>query len=431
MQPVNIFWFRRDLRLEDNHGLYRALSAGLPVLPIFIFDKKILSELQDPGDRRIAFICQSIQKIKDKLREFNSDIHVCHGNPVEVFQDILKKWRVNSVFTNHDYEPYAVNRDKEVQALLSQHGADLFTFKDQVIFEKSEIIKKDQKPYTRYTPYAHAWKLAFSNQGSAHYPSLELLEHCIKIPAQPLPTTSSLGFDIPDHWKFEPVNLSTDFLHSYESTRNDLSMSTSRISVHLRFGTVSIRHLVALAAQHSAGFLSELIWREFFMMILWHFPQVVTQCFTPKYEHLNWQNDPENFQKWCDGSTGYPLVDAGLRELNETGFMHNRVRMVTASFLTKHLLIDWRWGEAYFAKKLTDYDLASNNGNWQWCAGCGCDAAPYFRIFNPVTQAEKFDPDRTYIKRWVQTESNYPLPIIDHHDARQKALAFYAEVLNK
>jgi len=429
---IFLFWFRRDLRLNDNHGLYKALLSGLPVLPIFIFDTNILDPIKNKKDKRVNFIYQKIQQLQTDLIELNSSLFVLHGQPETCFELLTRDYNIAAVYTNQDYEPYAIQRDHEIGSFLARKKIPFHTFKDQVIFEKDEITKKDGKPYTVYTPYSKAWKEKYTSDSHFHFPSEEHVDDFYKTAPFPIPTLPQIGFE---EITFEiPSNQpNAAILRHYEETRNlPFVEGTSRMSVHLRFGTVSIRELAAKASEWNATWLNELIWREFFMMILYHFPRVVTESFKSPYDRIPWRNNEKEFQLWCNGATGYPLVDAGMRELNETGFMHNRVRMIVASFLTKHLLIDWRWGEAYFADKLLDYELSSNNGNWQWCAGCGCDAAPYFRIFNPTAQQEKFDPDFIYIRKWIPGfQPGYLSPIVDHEKARKRALEVYKKALQE
>lgn len=430
--PV-IFWFRRDLRFQDNVGFYRALKSGHPVIPLFIFDSNILEKLEDKDDRRVNFIHQTITALNDCLISMGSSIQVKHGKPEAVWPELLKQHNPAAVYTNHDYEPYAKDRDQAVKAILSEHKIPFYTYKDQVIFEKDEVLTRSDTPYTVYTPYRNAWMERFSSEGIQSSPSQDYLDNCIKCEPQELPAISDLGFSAA-HYRFPSTEVPEDIIHDYQEKRDYPAIAgTSRLSVHLRFGTVSVRELVQRAADLNETWLSELIWREFFMAILWHFPHVVNSPFRKKYKLIPWRDDADDFQRWCEGQTGYPIVDAGMRELNETGFMHNRVRMITAGFLTKHLLIDWRRGEAYFARKLLDYELASNNGNWQWAAGCGCDAAPYFRIFNPYTQAKKFDPDRKYIRQWVPEVDgeDYPKAMVDHKWARERTLTVFKSALEK
>ncbi|TMI65285.1 MAG: deoxyribodipyrimidine photo-lyase [Bacteroidetes bacterium] len=429
---VNIFWFRRDLRLFDNHGLFRALKSGKPVLPIFIFDKKILGALPDKNDRRVSFIYDSLKKIQEQLIQSGSSLHLFYDTPLNAFKNLAEEYRIGEVFTNHDYEPYAIKRDEEIFGFLKERGIRFSSYKDQVIFEKREVLKPDGKPYTIFTPYSKTWKAKLRPESLSSFPSEENFSSFLKTRPLRFHSLKELGFNHVDS-AVPGTSIDPSIVSNYHNTRNIPSVNgTSRLSVHLRFGTVSIRQLLKAAAELNEQWLNELIWREFFMMILFHFPDVVACCFKPKYNHIEWRNNEKEFELWCKGETGYPIVDAGMRELNETGYMHNRVRMVVASFLTKHLLIDWRWGEAYFAEKLLDFELSSNNGNWQWAAGCGCDAAPYFRVFNPSEQTKKFDPDLIYIKKWVKDFKPGYLPLIVEHDfARKRALEVYKQSLNE
>ena len=418
------------MRLHDNHGLYEALKSDYPVLPVFIFDSNILDHIRDTKDKRVNFIYQQIQYLQTEFAKFNSSLLVLHGKPKECFEKLIRDFEIKAVYTNHDYEPYAIQRDHEISLLLKD--IPLHSFKDQVVFEKNEIVKKDGQPYTIYTPYAKAWKAKYLSQTSERFPSEKYLQNLLQIKSFTNPSLKEIGFESID-FKAPPIHPDKKIILRYDETRNQPAVDgTSRMSIHLRFGTVSVRELTAEASSWNETWLNELIWREFFMMILFHYPQVVTESFKPKYDRMEWRNNEAEFQLWCTGQTGYPLVDAGMRELNETGFMHNRVRMVVASFLTKDLLIDWRWGEGYFAEKLIDYELASNVGNWQWCAGCGCDAAPYFRIFNPISQQEKFDPDFIYINKWIPDyRPGYLSTIVDHDAARVRALDAYKKALNE
>lgn len=425
-RTTTLFWFRRDLRIADNAGLYHALKENKDVLPIFIFDTVILDALDDKADRRVDFIHQTISQLKLDLESSGCSLLVLYGNPVELFTTLQPK----AVYTNHDYEPYARKRDEQVKSILEKRGIAFHTFKDQVIFEKDEVVKDDGTPYTVFTPYSKKWKARLTPFHIQDYPVEKYLKNLHKTEPIPLPSLSSIGFQKTDTI-FPKRIIRKSIIEKYTQQRDYPGIeSTTRLSVHLRFGTVSIRQLVALAKQANETWLNELIWREFYHMILWHFPNV-EKAFKPAYDHIEWRNNPEEFEAWCEGRTGYPIVDAGMRELNQTGFMHNRVRMIVASFLTKHLLIDWRWGEAYFAKKLLDFDLAANNGGWQWAAGSGCDAAPYFRVFNPYLQTEKFDPERTYIRKWVPEidTPDYPKPIVDHSLARDRVLEAYKRAL--
>lgn len=427
---INICWLRRDLRLHDHHALDQSLQAGRPVLLLFIFDQNILSQLSDKADKRVTLIHQTLSRLNEELRRFNSSIYVAHDTPLHIFQQLLEKFEVKEVFANDDYEPYAVSRDQEIKVFLQNKHVGFHTFKDQVIFEKSEVMKPDGSPYTVFTPYSRLWKKRYFQTGEQRFLSEEKLSGLLKTETFPVPTLEAMGFE-EAILSISPPQLSEEMLINYHQTRNFPSVSgTSQVSVYLRFGLVSVRELVRLAQQHSETWLNELIWREFFMMILYQFPQVTDQSFKPKYDRIPWRNDEEEFERWCRGETGYPIVDAGMRQLNETGWMHNRVRMIVAGFLVKHLLIDWRWGEAYFAEKLLDYELASNNGNWQWAAGSGCDAAPYFRIFNPWTQVKKFDPKEEYVRQWVKEyDDNYIPPMVDHEFARKRALESYKRAL--
>ena len=428
---MNIFWFRRDLRLDDNRGLFYTLKEQKDVQPVFIFDSEILNSLSDKYDKRINFIYKEILNLKNQLKRFGSDLKVYFGKPVEVFKRITEESEIGNVYTNHDYEPYAIDRDEGVRKFLETKEVNFKTFKDHVIFEKDEVLKDDGKPYTVYTPYSKKWKSKLKAGDLEQY-NIELFaNNFVKTNQSEIIGLPEMGFEEID-FDFPPKDFDENIISNYDKKRDfPGANSTSRLGLHLRFGTISIRKLVAYALKMNQTFLNELIWREFFIQILWHFLYVVNQSFKKQYDNIKWINDEEGFQKWCDGKTGFPIVDAGMRELNETGFMHNRVRMIVGSFLTKDLLIDWRWGEAYFAEKLLDFELASNNGNWQWAAGTGCDAAPYFRIFNPESQTKKFDPELKYIKKWVPEFSSpdYPEPMLDHSFARKRCLEVYKAAL--
>ena len=432
MKPNAIFWFRRDLRLEDNHGLFEVLKNYKNVLPIFIFDPEILDKLPK-DDARVNFIYEQLKDLNDSL-DTNQKINTYYDRPEQVFNQLVSEFPIEAVYTNHDYEPYAIVRDKAVSDLLNLKSIAYKSFKDQVVFERNEVTKDDGLPYKVYTPYSKKWLSAFNEKCIDAYPSENLLNHLSKMDCNRWVSLEAMGFSS-SKLKIAPFKMDTQLIHLYEEKRNTPSVAgTSRLGPHLRFGTVSIRKVVKKALKSSnITFLKELIWREFFMQILWHFPHTVTKSFKPQYEAIQWRNNKEEFEKWCQGETGYPLVDAGMRELNQTGFMHNRVRMLVGSFLCKHLLIDWRWGEAYFAQKLHDFELSSNVSNWQWVAGCGVDAAPYFRIFNPTTQITKFDKDHHYIKKWVPEyqEINYAKPIVDHKFARERCLEAYKSALNR
>jgi deoxyribodipyrimidine photo-lyase len=434
MQTINIFWFRRDLRLQDNAGLYHALKSNLPVVPIFIFDTNILDELEDKNDRRITFIHLALQELQQKLIKIGSSLEVYHGTPIDVYNGLQKKYTIEKVFTNHDYEPYAIEREKAIAGLLSGTNTILHTYKDQVIFEKGEVRKDDGTPYTVFTPYSKKWKAALKEFHLKAYPTEKYFSNFYKQAPRDIPSLQSIGF-FGDEIKsdFPSKELDIKLVKKYQQQRDFPAIKgTSKLGLHLRFGTVSIRDIARRGMLLSETYLNELIWRDFYQMILWHFPQVGKgKAFKPAYDGIEWRIDNGEFDLWCNGQTGYPIVDAGMRELNATGFMHNRVRMVVASFLTKHLLLDWRLGEAYFAQKLLDFDLAANNGGWQWAAGSGCDAAPYFRIFNPYLQTQKFDPQLKYINKWVPEfqELTYPLPIVNHEFARKRCLEVYGNAL--
>ncbi len=434
MALINIFWFRRDLRLEDNVGLFHALSGTLPVLPIFIFDINILDKLDDKSDGRVQFIQGALDKLQSQLVDIGSSLEVFRGKPVEVFTSLIERYEIGEVYANHDYEPYSIDRDLEIQQLLLNKNIGFQSYKDQVIFEKDEVMKGDGSAYSVFTPYSNQWKMKFKTSEIHEYPSEQKLSKLFHQDPISIPTLSELGFEfVPYHFPSE--NWDNELIRNYQEERNFPFLNrTSKLGVHLRFGTVGIRKLILSISPISETFLNELIWREFFQMVLFHFPHVARgYAFRSEYENIRWRNSEAEFESWCNGQTGYPIVDAGMRELNQTGFMHNRVRMITASFLTKHLLIDWRWGEAYFASKLLDFEFASNNGNWQWVAGSGCDAAPYFRIFNPALQAKKFDPKNEYIKKWVPEfeESTYCKRIVEQEFARDRALKEYSRALKK
>jgi deoxyribodipyrimidine photo-lyase len=430
-QAINVFWFRRDLRLTDNAGLYHALKSGLPVLPIFIFDREILDKLDDKADKRVEFIHNALQHLQTQLEGMGSSLKVYYGNPQDIWAEIIKQFAVKKVFTNHDYEPYALERDEIIGKLLKQNSVEFNTYKDQVIFEKDEVLKPDGKPYTVFTPYSKVWKAKLNEFYVKPYPTERYFAKFYKTPAFNLISLEEIGFKSTET-QFPTTVVSEELIKNYANTRDFPAIhGTSRLSLHFRFGTVSIRERAVTAKDLSEKYFNELIWREFYMSILWHFPYAVNGAFRPEYNKIQWENNETYFKRWCEGKTGYPLVDAGMRELNATGYMHNRVRMVVASFLTKHLLIDWRWGEAYFAQKLLDFELASNNGGWQWAAGCGVDAAPYFRVFNPELQLQKFDPQYIYVRRWVPEFGTplYPRPVVDHRTARERCLQVYQQAL--
>lgn len=422
---ISIFWFRRDLRVEDNTGLYKALSGNTTILPLFIFDENILNELSK-DDSRVSFIYDCLKNLNQTFKSVNSSLLCLKGKPLDVWKSLIKEYRINKVYTNRDYEPYARKRDKQIKDLLANSGIEFLTFKDQVINEEFDVLKKDGTPYTVFTPYKKKWlELNTSTKPN----KVILLENLIQASYE-LPSLESIGF-VKSLVKVQPFN--PEKISEYAQKRDFPGENgTTLLGPHLRFGTISIRQVISNHQFKNSTFLNALIWREFFMQILFHFPHVVTKNFKAKYDNIEWRNNQNDFEKWCNGQTGYPLVDAGMRQLNATGYMHNRVRMVTAGFLCKHLLIDWRMGEAYFAKKLLDYDLSSNNGNWQWAAGTGCDAAPYFRIFNPTEQLKKFDRNNEYVRRWIPelNTEHYPPPMVEHKYARQRALETFYKAFN-
>lgn len=427
---VSLFWFRRDLRLQDNAGLYAALSGDHPVQPIFIFDENILADLEDKTDARVSFLHQELFAINEELKSKGTSLAIYHGDPMKIWEQLTSEFSIASVYTNRDYEPYATKRDQEVKDLMESKNIEFNTFKDQVILEPEEVLKKDGTPYLVYTPYSKMWKKVVEDKDFETYSSALYFDNWHSSNYD-FPTLKSIGFE-PTNISIPNKDLTDDTMEVYEDERNfPAKDSTSRLGIHLRFGTVSVREVAKRAREKSEVFYSELIWREFFMMILYYYPHAVTNNFNRKYDAVPWRNKEEEFKKWCEGKTGFPMVDAGMRELNETGFMHNRVRMITAGFLTKHLLIDWRWGEAYFAEKLLDYELSANNGNWQWAAGTGVDAAPYFRVFNPTEQIKKFDKDYIYIRKWVKEygTDRYPEPMVEHKMARERAISTYKEAL--
>jgi deoxyribodipyrimidine photo-lyase len=427
MQDISIVWLRRDLRLDDQAALHHALKGQYPVLPLFIFDTNILNKLEDKQDRRVDFLHQTLSHLKSQLNNLGSDIYVANDTPLNAYKKISSTYNIVNVFTNHDYEPYALERDTELANWFKENNINFETFKDQVIFEKLEVTKDDGLPYTVFTPYSKKWKAAVTSKTYQAFECQPYYKNFLSVKNLPMPTLESIGF-VKTGMAFSIPVLDETIVKNYHNTRDIPSvLGTSRLSIHLRFGTVSVRNLAAKATTLNEKFLNELIWRDFYQQILWNFPHVVKGSFRPQYDAIIWRNNETEFKAWCDGKTGYPIVDAGMRELNETGWMHNRVRMIVASFLTKHLLIDWRWGELYFANKLNDFDLASNNGGWQWASGSGVDAAPYFRVFNPRLQTEKFDKALAYINKWIPELNSfeYPKPIVDHDMARKRCLEVY------
>ncbi len=433
-EKITVFWFRRDLRFDDNAGLYHALQDQLPVLPLFIFDTEILDDLEDKKDARVEFIYKQVTEIHRQLEEKGSSIMVKKGKPEQVYKEILNEYEVGAVYTNHDYEPYAKERDGAIKKMLEESNIPFHTFKDHVILEKDEVQNNSGSYYKVFTPYKNKWLKQVNEHAFDGYPSALRFDNWHKIDPLPLPSLKAIGFE-KTHTKIPSKTIKEDIIDSYDQTRDypGITGGTSRLGIHLRHGTLSIRKLAKAARSLNDTFLNELIWRDFYIMILDHNPQVVDAAFKPKYDKIQWRNNEEEFEKWCQGKTGFPIVDAGMRQLNASGYMHNRIRMVTASFLTKHLLIDWRWGEAYFAGKLLDYELANNNGGWQWAAGCGTDAQPYFRIFNPYSQAKKYDKNKTYIKEWVPEydSEEYPEPMVNHEKARERCLKVYKKALGK
>ncbi|ADB36103.1 cryptochrome/photolyase family protein [Spirosoma linguale] len=434
-EPLSLVWLRRDLRLHDNAALYYALKSGRPVIPVFIFDRVILDALDDRLDRRVEFLVQEVNRLHDELAKLGSTIIVRYGKPVDVWKELIETYTIGDVFTNHDYEGYAKERDKAIGELLAERGIGFHTSKDQAIFERDEVLSGKKTPYTVFTPYSRKWKDTLTDFYLKSYPTENYSSHYWQTKPEPAITLADMGFQ-PVGEPFPAETVSDKLLDTYNETRDfpALPHSTSQLSIHLRFGTISIRELARQAkAADDQTFLNELCWRDFYFQVLDHFPHVEQYSFRREYDQIEWRNNEDEFDKWCRGETGYPIVDAGMRQLNTIGWMHNRVRMITASFLCKHLLIDWRWGEAYFGKKLRDYDLSANNGGWQWAAGSGTDAAPYFRVFNPTAQAQRFDPKSVYIRQWVPEvdKPSYPKPMVDHAMARQRAIDTYRKALAK
>ncbi len=450
MEKVSIFWFRRDLRLDDNAGLYHALKSGTPVLPIFIFDENILEQLQDKDDARVHFLHTCVHELQQKLQAIGSSILVKYGRPEKIWQELSNEYTIDSVFTNHDYEPYALERDRAIQNILAKKNISFHTFKDHVIFEKLEVTKNDGLPYTVFTPYSRKWRAKLESKAAVKnkvnpektdlsyylqsYPNHLYFDKFRKTEKHTtIPSLDTMGFQS-SSIEIPSQTVAQGIIRNYDKTRNFPAINgTSKLGIHFRFGTISVREKARKAMALNQTYVNELIWRDFYAQILANFPHVVQNPFRAKYDYIDWRNNEEDFEKWCAGQTGYPIVDAGMRELNATGYMHNRVRMIVASFLTKHLLLDWRWGEAYFARKLLDFDLASNNGGWQWAAGCGTDAAPYFRVFNPYSQQSKFDKDFEYIKKWVPEYGTdaYPSAMVEHKFARERCLTSYKSGLAK
>lgn len=440
MGKYSIMWFRRDLRLEDNAALYHALRAGVPVQPLFIFDRNILDKLTNEADPRVTFLHDTIHQLDMQLSKLGCCLSVKYGQPSDIWKALAEDKDLTDVYTNRDYEVYAIERDKQVKNMLSKGGKEFHQYKDHVIFDSDEVLKDDGTPYTVFTPYKRKWKAKLESRMATpmdvsyyfkSYPTEKYFEGFRKCKQVGIPSLKDMGFTRSD-LEMPPQQVAQGIIKAYDKQRNFPAVDgTTKLGLHFRFGTISIRDKARKAQSLNDTFLSELVWRDFYSMILQHFPHVEDQPFREKYGFIKWRDSKTDFQAWCEGQTGYPIVDAGMRELNKTGFMHNRVRMIVASFLTKHLLIDWKKGERYFAEKLLDYDLASNSGGWQWAAGCGTDAAPYFRIFNPYTQADKFDKQRKYIKKWVPEVDTpeYVGPIVEHKFARERCLDTYKEGL--
>lgn len=434
-ERLSMVWLRRDLRLHDNAALYHAFRSGHPVLPVFIFDRTILDALEDRHDRRVDFLVQEINRLHDELAKMGSTLIVRYGKPLDVWKKLAEEYTIDQVFTNHDYEVYAKDRDKAVGELLAEQGIGFQTSKDQAIFERDEVLTTGGSPYTVFTPYSRNWHNKLTPFYLKSYPTEHYVNQFWKTKPFPVPSLADMNFKPVDE-PFPKRTVASSVLDTYDETRDfpALPHGTSQLSMHLRFGTISIRDLARQAKEaKDKTFLNELCWRDFYFQVLDHFPHVEKHSFRREYDQIEWRNNEAEFDRWCQGETGYPIVDAGMRQLNTIGWMHNRVRMITASFLCKHLLIDWRWGEAYFGKKLRDYDLSANNGGWQWAAGSGTDAAPYFRVFNPTLQAQKFDPKGEYIRHWVPELNglNYPQPMVDHAMARQRAINTYKRALTK
>lgn len=474
-----LFWFRRDLRDHDNAGLYHALKDAAQVWCVFIFDTEILDALPTRRDRRVEFIHASLVELDASLRERGGGLIVRHARAREAIPALAQELKVDAVYTNHDYEPAAIARDAEVEDALKTQGMAFRTFKDTVIFEKDEVLTQAGGTFSVFTPYKNAWLKKLESRGDFYwraYPVAQYAKALARPPAGDIPSLSAMGFEsanIRDIGITPGMRggaaLIKDFakrIADYKAARDYPAVKgVSYLSVHNRFGTVSIRELVTHArlaqfgkdggGDGAATWLSELVWRDFYFQILWHHPHVERRAFKPDYDAIRWPNDRDLFAAWCEARTGYPIVDAAMRQINQTGYMHNRLRMIVASFLTKDLHIDWRWGEKYFADHLIDFDLAANNGGWQWAASSGCDAQPYFRIFNPVTQSERFDPQGKFIRKYLPELAklpdkyihapwtappleqqaagcvigrDYPVPVVDHAAARETTLEMYAVV---
>ena len=467
--PRALCWFRRDLRLHDHAALYHALTQSIEVHCVFVFDIDILDKLNDKQDRRVEFIWHSLLELRERLRQQGSTLRILHGKAQELIVRLAHELDVQAVFCNHDYEPDALLRDMFVERELGTHNIAFHHYKDQVIFEKSEILNGSGKPYSIFTPYKNAWYKKLDEFYLRAYPTEKYFSALAQGIAAALPSLESLGF-VPTNQSMlagesGAEQLLGDFkphIARYQETRNFPAVNgTSCLSVHLRFGTVSIRSLASYAyyvgGAGAQTWLGELIWRDFYQMLLHHYPTLAQdQTFKAQFNAIVFPNDVRKFTAWCEARTGYPLIDAAMRQLNQTGYMHNRLRMVVASFLVKDLHVDWRWGERYFAQHLLDFDLAANNGGWQWAASTGCDAQPWFRIFNPITQSKKFDAQGEFIRiqipelarctdKWihapwlmptceqercgVEIGNDYPAPIVDHVVAREKTLSLFKEAL--
>lgn len=433
MKEISIFWFRRDLRLEDNAGLWKALKSGYPVVPIFIFDKNILDKLQDKRDARVTFLHNRLTQLQRQLAKMGATLQVEHSTPLETMKNLAQTYDVKQVFLNRDYEPYARERDEQVFNFWKDNGVEVIGAKDHVIFEKNEVVKADGTPYLVFSPYGKAWRKKLTEYHSKTYPTEVYFENFLKQDEKPIPSLQEMGFE-PTSIELPSSVVDESIIKTYDATRNFPAneKGTTRLGMHLRFGSISVRSLLRKGLAGNDTFVNELIWRDFFQMALYYFPNSREKAIKPKYDLIPWETNMDHYQAWCEGRTGYPIVDAGMRELNATGYMHNRVRMIVASFLTKHLLIDWRLGERYFAEKLLDFDLASNIGGWQWASGSGLDAAPYFRVFNPTSQLEKFDKQLKYVKRWLPEygTSKYTEPIVDHKWARERCLDRFKTALS-
>jgi len=426
---ITIFWHRRDLRFADNAGLAAALQSGHPVLPLFIYDQTILEKLP-PDDARLTFIFDQVERLAHEAREAGGGFLARYGKTEAVFEALLKAYDVAAVYTNEDYEPYATERDAVIAKLVEKHGAEFKAFKDQVIFAKDEVLTKNGKPSKVFGAYSKAWQAKVTPDDFKPHPSARLFKKENLASPQKgdasRPTLKEMGFERHEQWT-PPAHLPpAKVVENYDQVR-DLpaeKRGTTRLSVHLRFGTVSIRQLMQQAQELNNKLLNELIWRDFFMMLLWHFPNTATEAYDPKMRHLPYRDDEAQYRAWCEGRTGYPLVDAGMRQLNATGYLHNRARIATAGFLVKQLFIDWKLGEHYFSEKLLDYDMSNNVGNWQWMAGTGAVAAPWFRVYSPDSQQQQYDPDYEYVKQWVPEfgTDKYPAPIVDHKFGRERAL---------